>query len=85
MAERRDILAVQTLRNWMMASSLLVSTAILITVGILNIVLRPGGYQEIAHALNITGTRSETLWVIKLMFMTVESRTSKSYDPTNLA
>jgi hypothetical protein len=58
MAERRDILAVQTLRNWMMASSLLVSTAILITVGILNTVLRPGGYQEITHALNITGTRS---------------------------
>lgn len=30
--ERRDILAVQTLRNWIMAASLLASTAIVITL-----------------------------------------------------
>ena len=71
MGERRDILAVQTLRNWVMASSLLASTAILIALGILNTVVRPSGFQEITHALNIAGTRSETLWVVKLMLLAV--------------
>ena len=72
MAERRDILAVQTLRNWVMASSLLASTAILIALGILSTVVRPAGFQEITHALNIVGTRSETLWVIKLMLLALD-------------
>ena len=71
MAERRDILAVQTLRNWVMASSLLASTAILIALGILNTVVRPAGFEEITHALNMAGTRSETLWVVKLMLLAV--------------
>jgi uncharacterized membrane protein len=72
MAERRDILAVQTLRNHVMASSLLASTSILIALGIVNTVVRPAGFQEITHALNIVGTRSETLWVVKLMLLAVD-------------
>lgn len=72
MEDRRDILAVQTLRNWVMASSLLASTAILIALGILNTAVRPAGFQEITHALNIAGTRSETLWVLKLMLLVVD-------------
>jgi len=72
MAERRDILAVQTLRNWVMASSLLASTAILIALGILNTVVRPAGFQEMSNALNIVGTHSETLWVVKLMLLAVD-------------
>ena len=35
MEERRDILAVQTLRNWTMAASFLASTGILICLGLL--------------------------------------------------
>ena len=72
MSERRDILAVQTLRNHVMASSLLASTSILIALGILNTVVRPAGFQEISQALNIVGTRSETLWVVKLMLLAVD-------------
>jgi uncharacterized membrane protein len=72
MTDRQHVLAVQTLRNWVMASSLLASTAILIALGILNTVVRPAGFQEITHALNIVGTRSETLWVIKLMLLAVD-------------
>ena len=72
MADRRDILAVQTLRNWVMASSLLASTAILIALGVLNVAVRPSGFQEITHALNIAGTRSETLWVLKLLLLVVD-------------
>ena len=55
-----------------MASSLLASTAILIALGILNTAVRPAGFQEITHALNIVGTHSETLWLIKLMLLAVD-------------
>ncbi len=72
MTDRRDILAVQTLRNWVMASSLLASTAILIALGILNTAIRPGGFREITQALNLVGTPSETLWAVKLMLLAVD-------------
>jgi uncharacterized membrane protein len=72
MGERRDILAVETQRNWVMASSLLASTTIFIALGILNTVVCPSGFQEISQALNIAGTRSETLWTIKLMLLAVD-------------
>jgi uncharacterized membrane protein len=36
MEDGRDILAVQTIRNWVMASSFLASSAILISLGIIN-------------------------------------------------
>ena len=39
MEQKRDILAVQTLRNWVMASSFLASTAILIGLGMLKLYL----------------------------------------------
>ena len=72
MEERRDILAIQTLRNWVMASSFLASTAILIALGILNAAVRPDGFVDITHALNLVGTRSEALWVLKLMLLVVD-------------
>lgn len=37
MEEKRDLLAVQTLRNWVMAASFLASAAILVAIVILNI------------------------------------------------
>ncbi len=39
--ERRDILAIQTLRNWIMAASFLASTAILVSLGWLNLAVAP--------------------------------------------
>ncbi|MCJ7594770.1 MAG: DUF599 domain-containing protein, partial [Desulfobacterales bacterium] len=47
----RDILAVQTLRNWVMASSLLASTAILIGLGITSVAFRPPEIVHLAHNL----------------------------------
>ena len=41
MEERRDILAVQTLRNWTMAASFLASTGILICLGLLSVAASP--------------------------------------------
>ena len=69
--DRRDILAVQTLRNQMMAATFLASTAILISLGLLVAAMRPGLFGEISQALNLTGARTETLWMLKLMLLAV--------------
>lgn len=72
MEDGRDILAVQTLRNWVMASSFLASSAILISLGIINAAFRSDQIVEISHSLNILGTRDETLWLIKVMILIVD-------------
>ena len=41
MTEKRDILSVQTLRNWIMASSFLASTAMIIGLGLLSFLFKP--------------------------------------------
>jgi uncharacterized membrane protein len=69
--DRRDILSVQTLRNQMMAATFLASTAILISLGLLGAAIRPGLFGEISQALNLTGARTETLWMLKLMLLAV--------------
>jgi len=72
MEEKRDILAVQTLRNWVMASSFLASTSILISLGIIGVAFRSEKIAEMANALNLFGTKSETLWLIKSMLLIVD-------------
>jgi len=69
MKNQRDILAIQTLRNLVMAATFLASTAILISLGLLNAAFRPGIFGEISHALNLAGTPNETLWMFKLMLL----------------
>jgi uncharacterized membrane protein len=67
--ENRDILAVQTLRNQVMAATFLASTAILISLGSFSAAFRPGVFMEVSHALNVLGTKTETLWMFKLMLL----------------
>jgi uncharacterized membrane protein len=67
--DKRDIMAVQTLRNQVMAATFLASTAILISLGSFSAAFRPGVFREISHALNLLGTKSETLWMLKLMLL----------------
>ena len=69
MQERHDILAVQTLRNQVMAATFLASTAILISLGLFSAAFRPGVFSDISHALNLLGTRTEALWMFKLMLL----------------
>lgn len=71
MREKRDILAIQTLRNQVMAATFLASTSILICLGLMGATFRPGVFGEISHALNLAGTRNETLWMFKLMLLVV--------------
>ena len=67
--DKRDILAVQTLRNQLMASTFLASTAILLSIGSFDAAFRPGVFAEISHELNWFGTKSEGLWMFKMMLL----------------
>jgi uncharacterized membrane protein len=71
MRDKNDLLAVQTLRNGVMAANFLASTAILISLGLLGVAFKPALYQEISHAVNLFGARSEALWMFKLMLLIV--------------
>ena len=67
--DKRDILAVQTLRNQVMAATFLASTSILVSLGLLSTAFRPGVFSDVSHALNLLGTKTETLWMFKLMLL----------------
>jgi hypothetical protein len=67
--QKRDILAVQTFRNWVMASTFLASTAILISLGLVASAFRTKITSSATHALNVFGHPSETLWIIKLFVL----------------
>jgi len=71
MNERKDILAVQTLRNSTMAATFLASTSVLMIIGILT--LSEGGKLESTwHVLNIVGATPPQLWLIKLICLLLD-------------
>jgi len=72
MTERRDLLAVQTLRNWVMASSFLASTAILIGLGLTSALFKTETISAASQALNFLGTKGQSLWLIKFMILMVD-------------
>jgi len=66
-SERRDILAVQTLRNWSTAASFLATTAILIATGVLHFLVSIPQQPDLLHKLNFLGSTSSTLVTLKLL------------------
>lgn len=71
MLENHDILGIQTLRNWVMASTFLASTSILINIAILNVTFQMNEASAISHSLNFLGSDSNFLWMIKLLLLTI--------------
>lgn len=69
MRERRDILAVQTLRNSTMAASFMASTAILLIIGVLTLSAQGDRLSGTWHALNFLGQASAEMWLFKLLVM----------------
>jgi uncharacterized membrane protein len=69
MREGRDILAVQTLRNSMMASSFMASTAILLIIGVLTLSAQGDKMSGTWHALNLLGQEGADIWLFKLLLM----------------
>jgi uncharacterized membrane protein len=71
MNERRDVLAVQTLRNSTMAATFLASTSVLMIIGILT--LSEGGKLESTwHVLNVVGSTPPELWLVKLICLLLD-------------
>ena len=72
MRERRDILAVQTLRNSTMSASFMASTAILLIIGVLTLSAQGDKLSGIWHSLNFLGHASTELWLFKLLMMLLD-------------
>lgn len=72
MHERRDVMAVQTLRNSIMAATFLASTAVLLVVGVLTLSGQGERLSETWHALNFIGATHTELWVVKLLLMLLD-------------
>jgi uncharacterized membrane protein len=69
MHERRDLLAVQTLRNWVMAASFLASTAIVICFGLLNLAFATEKVRAITQTLNWLGSAHNVSWVLNVLLL----------------
>lgn len=69
MAERRDILGVQTLRNWTMAATFLASTAMLIAFGLLSLAATTEHASEVTQLLTFVGGGGATFWQLKLLLV----------------
>ena len=72
MKDNRDILAVQTLRNWVMASSFLASGTIIIGLGLISVAFRTDKTSDVFHVFNLFGTSSLTMWMIKLFLLILD-------------
>ena len=69
MKHNKDILAVQTLRNWTMASTFLASTAILIGLGIFNLALTADRQGELSLLIGPLSIDHPALWTTKLVLL----------------
>lgn len=69
MRERRDVLAVQTLRNSTMAASFMASTAVLLIIGVLTLSAQGDKLSGTWHALNFLGNFSAEMWLTKLLIL----------------
>ena len=60
---KKDVLAVQTLRNSTMAATFLASTSILLIIGVLTLSEQGGKLETTWHALNMVGAKHPELWI----------------------
>ena len=63
----QDVMAVQTLRNFIMFGILMVSTASLLLIGTLTLSGQTENIARSWHALNLTGSHAAQLWIVKVM------------------
>jgi uncharacterized membrane protein len=72
MRERRDILAIQTLRNSIMAATFLASTGILLIIGVLTLSEQGDKLSSAWHSLNFVGQVAQQIWLVKLLAMLLD-------------
>ncbi len=66
---RRDVMAVQTLRNFIMFGILMVSTSVLLIIGTLTLSGQEDVLARSWHALNALGSRTKEILVLKIMLL----------------
>jgi uncharacterized membrane protein len=69
MEQKRDILAVQTLRNWVMASSFLASTSILIGLGMLSYLFQHKSISELPFNFDLIFANMGNLNILKILLL----------------
>ena len=69
MDRREGVLAVQTLRNSMMAAVFLASTAVLMIIGVLTLSEQGDKLRTTWQALDVFGTADTRLWLVKLLLI----------------
>jgi uncharacterized membrane protein len=68
----KDVMAVQTLRNFIMGASLMASTATLLIVGTLTLSGQAENISRSWHVLNGVGSHAAELWIIKVLCLLVD-------------
>lgn len=68
----KDIMAVQTLRNFIMAPSLMASTAALLIIGTLTLSGQAENISQSWHVLSIGGSHATALWILKVLLLLVD-------------
>lgn len=63
----KDVMAVQTLRNFIMGASLMASTATLLIIGTLTLSGQAENISRSWHVLNVGGTHAAELWIVKVL------------------
>jgi len=63
----RDVMAVQTLRNFIMVGILMVSTATLLIIGTLTLSGQADSIARSWHTINVLGMPSAELWTVRIM------------------
>ncbi len=68
MAHRnKDVMAVQSLRNFVMAASFMASTSVLLILGTLTLSGQAESLGQTWHAVNIGGSGAPQAWIVKVM------------------
>ena len=68
----KDIMAVQTLRNFIMAPTLMASTAALLIIGTLTLSGQAENISHSWHVLSIGGSHASQLWILKVMLLLLD-------------
>jgi uncharacterized membrane protein len=68
----KDVMAVQTLRNFIMGASLMASTATLLIIGTLTLSGQAENIARSWHALNVVGSHAAELWIIKVLALLLD-------------
>jgi uncharacterized membrane protein len=64
-----DILAVQTLRNWIVSATFLASTSIIFALGLIGAVFTTDKLSQVAHELNFLGSQDTQLLLVKTLLL----------------